>query len=66
MEGPAWLGAEDYRVMPAVLVPASIAQAHVRWRAHVNGHVVMLNAALLDHHAAQDVTAVLNEAADLA
>jgi hypothetical protein len=60
------LGAENYRVMRAVLVPVAIVQQVARWRAHVNGHVVMMSPALLDHEAAEDITDALNEAAALA
>ena len=60
------LGAEDYRVVRGVLVPTAIVQEHARWRAHVNGHVVMMTSALLNHKVAADITASLNEAAAFA
>lgn len=53
----------DYGVHRAALVPAAVVQAAGRWRAHVNGHVVMMSAAVLDHPTAKDITEALRAAA---
>ena len=60
------LAAEDYHVSRAALLPVAIVRLHARWRSHVNGDVVMMNAALLDHPEATDLTEALNRAAALA
>ena len=57
------LAPEDYQVVRAVLVPALVVKEHARWRAHVNGHVAMMNGTLLDHALAEDVTEALRRAA---
>jgi hypothetical protein len=57
------LRAEDYTVARAALVPVAVVIEHGRWRQHVNGHVVMMNARLLGHPQATDITALLNQAA---
>ncbi len=57
------LAAEDYRVTRAALVPVAVVREHARWRSHVNGHVVMMNTALLDHPEATGLTEALNRAA---
>ena len=60
-----FLGAEDYHVVRAALVPVAVVIEQRRWRQHVNGHVVMMNARLLGHPNATDITDVLNRAAGL-
>jgi hypothetical protein len=60
------LAGEDYRVTRAALVPVGVVEKHGRWRSHVNGHVVMMNSALLDHPDSTDITPALNGAAMLA
>jgi hypothetical protein len=55
---------EDYSVVRAVLVPAVVVREFARWRAHVNGHVVMMNAMLLDRPEATDISADLRRAAE--
>lgn len=57
------LRAEDYYVVRAALVPVAVVIEHGRWRQHVNGHVVMMNARLFDHPDATDITDALNRAA---
>lgn len=59
------LASEDYRVVRGVLVPATVVRGHGRWRAHVNGHVVMINRALLDHPSATDITERLRRGAEI-
>ena len=59
------LRAEDYTVVRAALVPVAAVIEHGRWRQHVNGHVVMMNGALLGHPQATDITDGLNRAAAL-
>ena len=58
------LRGEDYSVLQAVLVPAAVVKEVARWRAHVNGHVVMMNAALLNRPEARDISVELGEAAE--
>lgn len=57
------LRGEDYGVLRAVLLPATVVKEVARWRAHVNGHVVMMNAALLGHPEAKDISDDLRHAA---
>lgn len=57
------LRADDYTVVKAVLLPAAVVIDHGRWRRHVNGHVVMMNASLLGHPQATDITVRVNQAA---
>ena len=53
----------DYRVLRAVLLPVSVARANSQARAHVNGEVLYMRPALLNHPEAQDITDALNRAA---
>lgn len=57
------LGADDYRVVRASLLPVGVVKEHARWRQHINGHVVMMTPLLLDHPDAINVTMPLSEAA---
>lgn len=57
------LRGEDYGVHRAVLLPVDAVKAAAHWRAHVNGHVVSMNAALLEHALAQDISQELRRAA---
>lgn len=60
------LATDDYRVTRAALVPVAVVRGVARRRSHVNGEVVMMNAALLGHPEATDLTEALNRAAALA
>lgn len=53
------LASEDYSVIRGVLVPVAVVKDVRRLRAHVNGYIVMMNAALLDHPDATDITDLL-------
>lgn len=57
------LRGSDYGVHRATLIPVAVVEAAGRWRAHVNGYVVTMSAALLDHPTARDITEALREAA---
>ena len=57
------LGADDYAVVRASLLPVAVVIQHARWRKHVNGHVVTMTPSLLTHAQAVDVTGRLHEAA---
>lgn len=46
----------DYAVRRAVLVPVEVVRAQSTYRSHVNGSVVMMRGALLDHEDAEDIT----------
>jgi hypothetical protein len=54
---------EDYGVLRAALVPVEVVKGFGRWRAQVNGNVVMMNSALLDHPEATDISALVRRAA---
>jgi hypothetical protein len=53
----------DYEVLRGVLVPVEVVRAQASFRRHVNGFVVLMRGALLDHHEAQDITDRLRAAA---
>ncbi|MCI0424433.1 MAG: hypothetical protein L0Z47_01100 [Actinobacteria bacterium] len=53
----------DYAVRRAVLVPVDVVRAKSSYRSHVNGSVVMMRGALLDHVDAEDITDRLRAAA---
>ena len=53
----------DYAVRRAVLLPVEVVRAQSTYRSHVNGSVVMMRGALLDHEDAEDITARLRAAA---
>ena len=57
------LNADDYSVVQGVLLPSATARALSTPRAHVNGDVLMMTAAVLDHPEAEDITQMLNDAA---
>lgn len=57
------LDARDYGVLRAVLVPVAAVRSAGRWRSHVNGHVLTMNAALLDHPDATDISGLVRAAA---
>jgi hypothetical protein len=46
----------DYAVRRAVLLPMEVVRARSTFRSHVNGSVVMMRGALLDHKDAEDIT----------
>jgi hypothetical protein len=46
----------DYAVRRAVLLPVEVVRARSTFRSHVNGSVVMMRDALLDHENAEDIT----------
>lgn len=54
----------DYAVRRAVLLPVEVVQAQSTYRGHVNGSVVMMRGALLDHEDADDITDRLRVAAN--
>lgn len=54
----------DYAVRRAVLLPVEVVQAQSTYRGHVNGSVVMMRGALLDHEDAEDITDRLRVAAN--
>lgn len=53
----------DYAVRRAVLVPVDVVRVQSSFRSHVNGSVVMMRGALLDHEDAEDITARLRAVA---
>lgn len=53
----------DYAVLRAVLLPVEVVRAQSTYRSHVNGSVVMMRGALLDHEDAEDITDRLRAAA---
>jgi len=53
----------DYAVRRAVLLPVEVVRAQSVYRSHVNGSVVMMRGALLDHEDAEDITDRLRAAA---
>ena len=53
----------DYVVRRAVLLPVEVVQARSTFRSHVNGSVVMMRGALLDHKDAESITDRLRAAA---
>jgi len=53
----------DYAVRRGILVPVEVVRAQSTYRSHVNGSVVMMRSALLDHNDAKDVTDQLRAAA---
>jgi len=53
----------DYEVRRAVLLPVELVRARSIFRGHVNGSVVMMTSALLDHEDAEDITDRLRAAA---
>ena len=53
----------DYTVRRAVLLPVEVVRAQSTYRSHVNGSVVMMRGALLDHEDAEDITDGLRAAA---
>lgn len=57
------LRGDDYGVLRAALLPVDVVKGVARWRAHVNGHVVMMNSAVLDHAEAKDISVALRRAA---
>jgi hypothetical protein len=46
----------DCEVRRAVLVPVDVVRARSTFRSHVNGSVVMMTNAILDHVDAEDIT----------
>lgn len=46
----------DYAVRRGVLLPVEVVRAQSTYRSHVNGSVVMMRSALLDHEDAEDIT----------
>ncbi len=52
------LGAEDYHVMRASMLPIAVVKKLAHRRAHINGDVVMMNGTLLGHSQATDITVV--------
>ena len=53
----------DYEVRRAVLLSMETVRAQSTFRSHVNGSVVMMTSALLDHEDAEDITDRLRAAA---
>lgn len=53
----------DYAVRRAVLLPVEVVRAQSTFRSHVNGSVVMMRGALLNHEDAEDITDRLRAAA---
>ncbi len=53
----------DYAVRRAVLLPVEVVRAQSSYRSHVNGSVVIMKGALLDHEDAEDITDQLRTAA---
>lgn len=53
----------DYAVLRGVLLPVEVVRAQSRYSSHVNGSVVMMHDALLDHVNAEDITDRLRAAA---
>jgi hypothetical protein len=53
----------DYEVRRGVLLPVEVVRAQSIYRSHVNGSVVMMTSALLDHVDAEDITDRLRAAA---
>lgn len=58
------LRSDDYSIHRATLLPRAVVKEAARWRAHVNGHVVMMSPAFLGHPEAKDITRVLRAAAE--
>lgn len=56
-------GESDYRVERAVLIPAPVAKTHARFSKHVNGDILHMRLALLDHAQGIDITEKLRAAA---
>lgn len=46
----------DYAVRRGVLLPVEVVRAQATYRSHVNGSIVMMRGALLDHQDAEDIT----------
>lgn len=46
----------DYAVRRGALVPLEVVRSQASFRKHVNGSVVMMRSALLDHEDADDIT----------
>lgn len=55
---------ERFDLECAYRVPVTAVQNHATYRPHVNGHVLVLRGAILDHPGVQDITAVLELAHD--
>jgi len=53
----------DYAVLRGVLLPVEVVRDRSSFRSHVNGSVVMIRGALLDHEDAEDITDRLRAAA---
>ncbi|HLF43000.1 MAG TPA: hypothetical protein VJA46_05670 [Acidimicrobiia bacterium] len=53
----------DYAVLRGVLLPVEVVRDRSTFRSHVNGSVVMMRGALLDHEDAEDITDRLRAAA---
>lgn len=58
------LRGDGYGVLRAVLLPVDAVKAAARWRSHINGHVVMMNSAVMAHAEAQDISDELRRAAE--
>lgn len=54
----------DYEVLRGALIPVELIRAHAQFRQHVNGSVVLMRGALLDHEDAEDITDRLRAAAN--
>jgi hypothetical protein len=53
----------DYAVQRAVLVPTEVVRQVAKHRPHVNGHVVFMTPALLDHASSRDITEAVRRSA---
>jgi hypothetical protein len=54
----------DYEVRRGVMVPMEVVRSQAIFRSHINGSVVIMRGALLDHEDADDITDRLRAAAD--